>query len=75
MTIVTLTHEGGDNIDKDNINVTINGEPAWATPDPPKNTTSGKHMITITLLIRGKLRNQIKSPQVIKQLSPSRLTK
>jgi FlaG/FlaF family flagellin (archaellin) len=36
MTIVTLTHEGGDNIDKDNINVTINGEPAWATPDPPE---------------------------------------
>jgi len=33
-TLVTITHESGEAISKDNIRVTVNGEPAYATLDP-----------------------------------------
>jgi len=33
-TAVTITHTDGENIDKDNIRVTVNGDPAYATLQP-----------------------------------------
>lgn len=32
--VVTMTHKSGDDIDSDNIRVTVNGKPAYATLDP-----------------------------------------
>jgi len=35
-TSVTITHQSGESISKDNIRVTVNGEPAYATLDPAR---------------------------------------
>jgi flagellin-like protein len=38
---VTVTLQGGDDIDKQDISVEVNGEPAYATPRPPSNFDTG----------------------------------